>query len=105
MDNDCPDGDNQACAGCGHERAPTLPGQPVANEAALVVRDVNGHALKRGDTVTVIKDLKANGAAIALKQGSVMYNIRLVDGDDEHADGHSDKIKRLVLKACFLKEV
>ncbi|KRE89418.1 phosphonoacetate hydrolase [Frateuria sp. Soil773] len=101
MENTYPDGDNYVCADCGHE-------WPIAAaetaEAALVVRDVNGNVLNGGDTVTVIKDLKVKGSSIPLKQGTVIRNIRLVDGDDEHIEGNSDKIKGLVLKVCFLKK-
>ena len=70
----------------------------------MTVRDVNGNVLNSGDTVTVIKDLKVRGSSIPLKQGSVIRNIRLVDGDDEHIEGSSEKIKGLVLKTCFLKK-
>ena len=73
-------------------------------DAVMIVRDVNGNLLASGDTVTVIKDLKVKGSSIPLKQGTVIRNIRLVDGDDEHIEGSSDKIKGLVLKVCFLKK-
>jgi protein PhnA len=52
----------------------------------------------------VIKDLKVKGSSVALKQGSVIRNIRLVDGDPEHIEGHSERIKGLVLKTCFLRK-
>jgi protein PhnA len=102
MENTYPDGDNCICADCGHEW-PVLAGR-AENGVALVVRDVNGNVLNSGDTVTVIKDLKVKGSSIPLKQGTVIRNIRLVDGDDEHIEGSSDKIKGLVLKVCFLKK-
>lgn len=101
MENTYPDGDNFVCADCGHEWSITA-GTGAAD--AMVVRDVNGNVLNSGDTVTVIKDLKVKGSSIPLKQGTVIRNIRLVDGDDEHIEGHSDKIKGLVLKVCFLKK-
>jgi protein PhnA len=101
MENTYPDGDNYVCADCGHE----WPAAAAATtEAGMVVRDVNGNVLNSGDTVTVIKDLKVKGSSIPLKQGTVIKNIRLVDGDDEHIEGNSDKIKGLVLKVCFLKK-
>jgi len=102
MENTYPDGDNYVCADCGHEW-PIAAGVH-AGDAAVVVRDVNGNVLNSGDTVTVIKDLKVKGSSIPLKQGTVIRNIRLVDGDDEHIEGNSDKIKGLVLKVCFLKK-
>ncbi len=102
MENTYPDGDNYICADCGHEWSGAARAE-VAN-AGIVVRDVNGNVLNSGDTVTVIKDLKVKGSSIPLKQGTVIRNIRLVDGDDEHIEGNSEKIKGLVLKVCFLKK-
>ena len=101
MPNTYPDGDNCVCADCGHEWPITHGAETIA---AAVVRDANGNMLKSGDTVLVIKDLKVKGSSIPLKQGTVIRNIRLVDDDDEHVEGNSDKIKGLVLKACFLKK-
>ena len=101
MENTYPDGDNYICPDCGHEW-PQVAAQIA--DAEMVVRDVNGNVLSAGDTVVVIKDLKVKGSSIPLKQGTVIRNIRLVDGDPEHIEGHSDKIKGLVLKVCFLKK-
>ena len=101
MENTYPDGDHYICADCAHE-FPIVATEEKGD--ALVVRDVNGNVLNAGDTVVVIKDLKVKGSSVPLKQGSVIRNIRLVDGDDEHIEGHSDKIKGLVLKVCFLKK-
>lgn len=95
------DGDQFVCADCGFE-------WPASGETAadddLVVRDSNGNRLAEGDTVVVIKDLKVKGSSIPLKQGTVIKQIRLVDGDAEHIEGHSDRIKGLVLKTCFLRK-
>jgi protein PhnA len=99
-DNTYVDGDNQVCADCGHEW-PTAAADP---EAGVAAKDANGNILAAGDTVVVIKDLKVKGSSIPLKQGSVIRNIRLVDGDPEHIEGHSDRIKGLVLKTCFLRK-
>lgn len=101
-DNTYPDGDNYVCAECAHEW-PMASGAD-AGDASVVVKDSNGQVLVNGDTVVVIKDLKVKGSSIPLKQGTVIKNIRLVDGDAEHIEGHSDKIKGLVLKTCFLKK-
>lgn len=67
------------------------------------VRDSNGTALAEGDAVTVIKDLKVKGTSVTLKRGTLIKNIRLTD-DEEEIEGNSDKVKGLVLKACFLKK-
>ena len=102
MENTYPDGDNYVCADCGHE-------WPIQSDTTLdadaVVRDVNGNVLNNGDTVVVIKDLKVKGSSIPLKQGSLIRNICLVARDTENDEGHSDKIKGLALKVCFLKKV
>jgi len=102
MENTYPDDANYICADCGHEW-PMVSTASTAT-APIAVRDVNGNPLSGGDAVTVIKDLKVKGSSITLKQGTVIKNIRLVDGDDEHIEGSSDKIKGLVLKVCFLKK-
>lgn len=36
--------------------------------------------------------------------GSVIRGIRLVEGDDEHVEAHSDKVKGLVPKVCYLEK-
>ena len=102
LENTYPDGDNYVCADCGYEW-PQVEQAPA--ESAPAVRDCNGNALAAGDTVVVVKDLKVKGSSIPLKQGTVIRNIRLVEDDAEHIEGHSDKIKGLVLKVCFLKRV
>ncbi len=68
------------------------------------VRDSNGTALKAGDSVQVIKDLKVKGSSVTLKRGTVIKNIRLSD-DEDVIECNADKIKGLVLKTCFLKKV
>jgi protein PhnA len=100
LDDTYPDGAQLACPHCGHE---WVAGDAAAPEAA-VVRDCNGNPLAQGDTVVVIKDLKVRGSSIPLKQGTLIRNIRLVEDDVEHIEGNSEKIKGLVLKACFLRK-
>ncbi|RXR07169.1 zinc ribbon domain-containing protein YjdM [Pseudoxanthomonas composti] len=99
LENTYQDGAQWICADCGYEWS----GETADAAVDLVVRDSNGNVLSAGDTVTVIKDLKVKGSSIPLKQGTVIRNIRLVEGDAEHIEGHSDKIKGLVLKTCFLR--
>ncbi len=85
-----PDRTQWICPDCGHEWAPG-----DAPEAAAVprVRDSNGNPLAPGDTVVVIKDLKVKGSSIPLKQGTIIRNIRLVEDDPGHIEGHSDRIR------------
>jgi protein PhnA len=67
------------------------------------VKDSNGNLLAEGDSVVLIKDLKVKGANATLKRGTVIKNIHLTD-DAEEIEGRTDKIKGLVLKACFVKK-
>lgn len=101
MTNTYEDGMQWICADCGHEWSAS---EAAQNDAAAVVRDSNGNLLQEGDTVVVIKDLKVKGSSIPLKQGTTIKNIRLIADDPEHIEGHSDKIKGLVLKTCFLRK-
>ncbi|MCD9046626.1 zinc ribbon domain-containing protein YjdM [Luteimonas sp. MHLX1A] len=88
------------CPECGHEWSDA----PSDGESGDTVRDSNGNPLVAGDTVVVIKDLKVKGSSIPLKQGTVIRNIRLVDGDPTHVEGHSEKIRGLVVKTEFLRK-
>jgi protein PhnA len=67
------------------------------------VRDAHGTVLHDGDTVTLIKDLKVKGAASALKVGTKVKNIRLVDGD-HNIDCKIDGFGAMALKSEFVKK-
>ena len=65
------------CPECGNEW--NKEEQETVIEDGLVVLDANGNRLLEGDSVTVIKDLKVKGASGAIKQGTKVKNIRLVE--------------------------
>lgn len=44
------------------------------------------------------------GSSIPPKQGTVIRNIRRVEDDADHIEGHSDRIKGLVLKTVLLRK-
>lgn len=67
------------------------------------VKDSNGAALKDGDAVTLIKDLKVKGTSVTLKRGTRVKSIRLTD-DPEEVECNVDKVKGLVLRTEFLKK-
>lgn len=67
------------------------------------VRDSNGTALKDGDSVTLIKDLKVKGTSVTLKRGTLVKNIRLT-GDPAEIECNAEKVKGLVLRTEFLKK-
>ncbi|WP_428775004.1 PhnA domain-containing protein [Vibrio sp.] len=49
--------------------------------------DVNGVELKKGDDVTVIKDLPIKGSSQVIKQGTVVRNINVSADDAKHIQG------------------
>lgn len=95
------DGINYVCPMCGHEWPQE--GEEHAEEG-LVVRDANGNLLQDGDTVTVIKDLKVKGSSQALKQGTKVKGIRLVEGD-HNIDCKIDGFGGMKLKSEFVKKI
>jgi protein PhnA len=70
---------------------------------AMDVKDSNGNVLSDGDSVTLIKDLKVKGTSVTLKRGTLVKNIRLTE-DEEEVECNIEKVKGLVLKACFVKK-
>lgn len=87
------------CPECGHEWS----GNEEVEEG-LVVKDSNGNQLQEGDSVTVIKDLKVKGASGAIKQGTKVKNIRLVEGD-HNIDCKIDGFGPMKLKSEFVKKL
>lgn len=88
------------CPECGHEWSAE---QTENVEEELVVLDANGNRLAEGDSVTVIKDLKVKGASGAIKQGTKVKNIRLVEGD-HNIDCKVDGFGPMKLKSEFVKK-
>jgi len=68
-----------------------------------VWKDAKGNVLQDGDTVTVIKDLKVKGSSSALKGGTKVKNIRLIDGDHD-IDCKIDGFGAMQLKSEFVKK-
>jgi protein PhnA len=90
------------CPECGHVWSADDKGEGEAD--ALVVRDANGTVLQDGDTVTVIKDLKAKGTSTVVKVGTKIKGIRLVEGD-HNIDCKVPGIGPMGLKSEFVKKV
>ena len=89
------------CPECGHEWTGEAAAASVDPET--VVRDSNGNVLQDGDTVTVIKDLKVKGSSSALKSGTKVKGIRLVDGD-HNIDCRIEGFGAMKLKSEFVKK-
>jgi len=94
------DGPLLVCPECAHEWDPAA---VAAADAPREVRDAVGNVLADGDTVTVIKDLKVKGASSALKLGTKVRNIRLVDGDHD-IDCRIEGFGAMQLKSEFVRK-
>ncbi|WP_133500776.1 zinc ribbon domain-containing protein YjdM [Cognatilysobacter terrigena] len=92
------DGAMYVCPECGHEWSGDAP-----VDEQRVHRDAVGNVLADGDSVTVIKDLKVKGASSALKAGTKVRNIRLVD-EDHDIDCKIDGFGAMKLKSEFVRK-
>jgi len=89
------------CPECAHEWSRDA--APEA-ETARVWKDANGNLLQDGDTVVLVKDLKVKGSSSAIKVGTKVKNIRLIDGDHD-IDCKIDGFGAMQLKTEFVKKV
>ncbi len=98
------DGTLYICPECAHEWSPAVVA-PVNESAAPqnAVRDANGSILQDGDTVIVVKDLPVKGASSALKAGTKVKGIRLVEGD-HNIDCRIEGFGGMSLKSEFVKK-
>ncbi|MEG6616145.1 zinc ribbon domain-containing protein YjdM [Peptococcaceae bacterium 1198_IL3148] len=96
------DGNLLICPECAHEW--TLESETDNGADNKIVKDANGNVLNDGDTVTVIKDLKVKGSSSAIKMGTRVKNIRLVDGD-HNIDCKIDGFGAMKLKSEFVKKL
>ena len=90
------------CPECAHEWV----NEPIVDDAEPVIKDAVGNVLQDGDTVTIIKDLKVKGSSTAIKVGTKVRNIRLVDGVGNHdIDCKVDGFGPMQLKSSVVKKV
>ena len=98
------DGALLVCPECAHEWSlAASSAAPAEEEGGLVVRDANGTLLKEGDSIVIVKDLKVKGATSALKVGTKVKNIHLVEGD-HNIDCKIDGFGAMSLKSEFVKK-
>ena len=89
------------CPDCGHEWNPNA--EAESTDDSTQIKDAVGNTLQDGDSITVIKDLKVKGAAQALKVGTKVKSIRLVDGD-HNIDCKIPGFGAMKLKSEFVKK-
>ncbi len=92
------------CPECAHEWEPAE--ESGEGLAERVIKDAVGNVLNDGDTVTIIKDLKVKGSSTAIKVGTKVRGIRLVDGVGDHdIDCKVDGFGPMQLKSSVVKKV
>jgi protein PhnA len=92
------------CPECAHEWSPVASDEAASESTET--KDAVGNVLADGDTVTVIKDLKVKGSATAIKVGTKVRNIRLVNGVGDHdIDCKVDGFGPMQLKSSVVKKV
>jgi protein PhnA len=92
------------CPECAREWEPAQEGGQEPEER--VIKDAVGNVLNDGDTVTIIKDLKVKGSSTAIKVGTKVRGIRLVDGVGDHdIDCKVDGFGPMQLKSSVVKKV
>ena len=97
-----PSGALIVCPECFHEWNPE---ETVVEETptSTIIKDSNGNELKEGDTVVVIKDLPVKGSSKAVKAGTKVKNIKLVDGD-HNISAKVDGFGAMGLKSEFVRK-
>ena len=89
------------CPECAHEWSAAEAAEN--GNTAPVVKDAFGTVLQDGDTVTIIKDLKPKGSSTAIKVGTKVRGIRLIEGD-HNIDCRIDGFGGMRLKSEFVKK-
>ena len=97
-------GELLVCPECAHEWQ--LVAEISEVDHVKEIKDAVGNVLADGDSVTIIKDLKVKGSSSAIKVGTKVRNIRLVNGADGHdIDAKVDGFGSMMLKSSVVKKV
>jgi len=75
----------------------------LAGDNDIVHKDSNGHVLKAGDSVVLIKDLNVKGANFVAKRGTPVRRISLVQDNPEHIEGRVND-QHIVILTKFVKK-
>ncbi|MBN8554858.1 MAG: alkylphosphonate utilization protein [Deltaproteobacteria bacterium] len=105
-ENTYPDGLLLVCPDCSYEwSSKQSEGGAQEEVVSSSVKDAHGHILNDGDSVTLIKDLKVKGSSSALKAGTKVKNIRLIEEEDGHnISCKIDGFGSMNLKSEFVKK-
>ncbi|MGJ7031149.1 PhnA domain-containing protein [Niabella hirudinis] len=67
-------------------------------------KDSNGNTLQNGDTVVLTKSLDVKGSTLNAKMGTVVKNIRLVEGNTEQIEGRIEGQTIVILTKYLRKQ-
>lgn len=67
-------------------------------------KDSNGHVLQNGDSVVLIKSLDVKGSTLTAKLGTVVKNIRIVEGNTEQIEGRVEGQQIVILTKYVRKQ-
>lgn len=96
--------ENYVCPDC-FEEWPIKPElESEEEESEFVVKDINGHVLKNGDSVVTVKTLPVKGSSQSIKAGTKVKNIKLTTGD-HNIDCKIEGFGAMALKSEFVKKV
>lgn len=100
------DGNLWVCPECGNEWVPGFSETPQESQPeSHAIKDAFGNILNDGDTVTLIKELRIKGSNSAVKVGTKVKNIRLIDAGDGHdISCKIDGFGAMNLKSEFVKK-
>jgi len=106
-ENSYPDGNMWICPECFHEWDPEDAAKAALAELeASKAYDSNGNELQSGDSVSLIKDLKVKGSSSAIKSGTKVRNIRIIEKENDHnISCKVDGIGAMLLKSEFVKKI
>jgi len=79
-------------------------GDHNASGAEEVHKDSNGLVLKEGDTIVLTRSLDVKGSQLNAKMGTVVKNIRLVEGNTEQIEGKIDGQVIVILTKYLRKQ-
>jgi len=72
-------------------------------DSAVIHKDANGHVLKAGDSVVLIKDLNVKGANFIAKRGTAVRRISLVRDNANHIEGRVND-QHIVILTQYVKK-
>lgn len=100
-------GELLVCPECAHEWSAHEQEEPEDDAAPqeVVIKDSVGNVLSDGDSVVLVKDLKVKGSKNAIKVGTRVTGIKLIDPINGHdIDARVDGFGDMLLKSSVVRK-